>query len=196
MERIRRHLSFANCAAGLALLFSMTGGAVAATGGFSSGGTLRACANEEGAIRLLKPGKKCKKGQTQVAWNQTGPAGAKGAPGASGATGATGTAGATGAAGAKGAEGAPAVSLWARITEAGEIDAGNGIVGVKKNASDYDVTFDRDISQCAAIATPSAGNASHYVGDVISAGEGTVSVVISTPSTVGVASSFNIAVYC
>jgi hypothetical protein len=34
----------------IAVLFAMSGGAIAATGGFSSGGTLRACANEEGAI--------------------------------------------------------------------------------------------------------------------------------------------------
>jgi hypothetical protein len=36
MERIRRHLGFANVAAGLALLFSMSGGAIAATGGFTA----------------------------------------------------------------------------------------------------------------------------------------------------------------
>jgi hypothetical protein len=105
MGRIRRHVSYANVAATLALVLAMSGGAVAATGGFSSGGTLRACANEEGAIRLLKPGKKCAKGQQQVAWNQTGPAGAKGVAGAIGATGATGAAGSAGVAGPKGATG-------------------------------------------------------------------------------------------
>jgi len=88
MERIRRHLSYANVAATLALVLAMSGGAIAATGGFTSGATLRACANEEGAIRLLKPGKTCRKGQKTVAWNMTGPAGATGAPGTAGATGA------------------------------------------------------------------------------------------------------------
>ena len=65
MERIGRRISYANVAATLALVLAMSGGAVAATGGFSAGGTLRACANEEGAIRLLKAGKKCAKGQEE-----------------------------------------------------------------------------------------------------------------------------------
>src|SRR5665647_3638988 len=86
MERIRRHLSYANVAATLALVFGMSGGAIAATGGFSSGGTLRACANEEGGLKLLQAGKRCKRGQKTVSWSQTGPAGANGAAGATGAT--------------------------------------------------------------------------------------------------------------
>lgn len=102
MERMKRHLTYANVAATLALVLAMSGGAVAATGGFSSGGTLRACANEEGAIRLLKPGKHCGKGQKSVSWNQTGPAGARGSVGPAGAAG---VAGPTGPGGAKGAEG-------------------------------------------------------------------------------------------
>ena len=44
MERITRHLSYANVAATLALVFAMSGGAIAATGGFSGGGKLQACA--------------------------------------------------------------------------------------------------------------------------------------------------------
>lgn len=105
MGRIRRHASYANVAATLALVLAMSGGAVAATGGFSSGGTLKACVNEEGAIRLLKVGKGCKKGQKAVSWNETGPAGAKGAAGAAGPAGASGPAGAKGTDGAKGKEG-------------------------------------------------------------------------------------------
>ncbi len=102
MERIRRHLSYANVAATLALVLAMSGGAVAASGGLSSGGTLRACANEEGAIRLLKAGKHCKRGQKSVSWNQQGPAGAKGTPGAASAPGASGPAGVPGKDGSPG----------------------------------------------------------------------------------------------
>lgn len=105
MGRIRRHPSYANVVATLALVLAMSGGAVAATGGFSSGGTLKACVNEEGAIRLLKAGKGCKKGQKAVSWNETGPAGAKGAAGTAGPAGASGPAGAKGTDGAKGKEG-------------------------------------------------------------------------------------------
>ena len=80
-----------NTLGALALFMALGGTGYAATGGFSSGGALHACANGEGVIRLVKPGKKCKKGQTAVAWNQTGPKGAAGAKGATGAAGAPGT---------------------------------------------------------------------------------------------------------
>jgi hypothetical protein len=98
---MRRHVSYANVAATLALVFAMSGGAIAATGGFSSGGKLQACVNEEGALKLLKSGKHCKKGQKTVAWNMTGPAGTKGATG----SGTPGTLGATGKEGPQGKEG-------------------------------------------------------------------------------------------
>jgi hypothetical protein len=80
----------------------MSGGAIAATGGFTSNGKLQACVNEEGTLKLLKAGKKCKRGQKTVAWSQTGPAGANGATGASGVNGANGAAGAAGTAGRNG----------------------------------------------------------------------------------------------
>ncbi|HEX4435265.1 MAG TPA: hypothetical protein VH061_00570 [Solirubrobacteraceae bacterium] len=99
MDRIRRHLSYANVVATLALVFAMSGGAIAASGGFSSGGRLRACVNGEGGLRLLKSGKHCARGQKTVAWNQQGPAGAPGAKGAGGATGAAGSQGKQGLSG-------------------------------------------------------------------------------------------------
>lgn len=94
-----------NALGAMALFVALGGTSYAAAGGFSSGGTLRACANEEGVIRLLKQGKKCRKGQTAVAWNTTGPAGAKGATGATGAGGAQGASGPQGAPGVQGAAG-------------------------------------------------------------------------------------------
>jgi hypothetical protein len=106
MERIRRHVSYANVAATLALVFAMSGVGYAASGGFTSGGKLQACVNEEGTLKLLKAGKHCAKGQKPVAWNQTGPPGANGAPGVTGIAGPVGATGAVGAVGAKGAEGA------------------------------------------------------------------------------------------
>ncbi|MHB8234666.1 MAG: hypothetical protein ACYDHT_08435 [Solirubrobacteraceae bacterium] len=152
MQRIGGNLSYANVAATLALVFAMSGGAIAATGGFSSGGTLRACVNEEGVIRLLKPGKACKRGQKSVSWNQTGPAGAKGA------TGAAGPAGATGPGGATGATGAPASSLFAVISETGQLIRGSGVASVS-GANPFIVKFSRDVSQCAFTATLNGGKA-------------------------------------
>lgn len=102
MKRIRRHIGYANVVATLALLFAMSGGVMAATGGFTSSGRLQACVNEEGGIKLLKSGRHCKRGQKTVAWNQTGPAGSRGVAGAPGTPGASGTAGSSGTNGATG----------------------------------------------------------------------------------------------
>ncbi len=127
MKRITRHVSYANVAATLALVLAMSGGAVAATGGFSSGGTLRACANEEGRLKLLKSGQHCKRGTKSVSWNQTGPAGAKGAPGAAGAQ------GAQGGQGIQGVEGS--ALAYAHVTKEATLDAANsrGVVDVRRN---------------------------------------------------------------
>ncbi len=74
-------------AATLALLFAMSGGAIAATGGFTAASKpIRACAGSNGVLKL-QTAKKCAKGQKAVTWSQTGPAGAKGAQGAAGPSG-------------------------------------------------------------------------------------------------------------
>ncbi len=80
----------------LALFIALGGTGYAATGGFTTGGTIRACVNEEGGVRLLKAGKRCHKGQKSVSWSQTGPQGAKGATGSPGGAGSPGAAGAVG----------------------------------------------------------------------------------------------------
>jgi hypothetical protein len=107
MERIRQHLSYANVAATLALVFAMSGGAIAATGGFTAASSsIKACVGANGVLKVLS-GKKCKSGQKAVFWNQQGPAGSRGATGAQGATGATGP---TGTAGLNGAPGPSATT--------------------------------------------------------------------------------------
>jgi hypothetical protein len=87
MQRIGQHLSYANVAATLALVFAMSGGAIAATGGFTTASSsIKTCVGGNGVLKVLK-GKKCKSGQKAVAWNQQGPSGAKGATGATGPSG-------------------------------------------------------------------------------------------------------------
>jgi hypothetical protein len=154
MDGIRRHLSYANVAATLALVLAMSGGAVAATGGFSSGGKLRACVNGEGGLRLLKPGKHCTRSQQAIAWNQEGPAGARGAIGSPGA------AGPKGVEGPKGESGESANVKWASIDvvsgEHGlepEIVGAHGVVAVAKAEQHVAVAFDSDITNCAVVAT-------------------------------------------
>ena len=150
MDRIRRHLSYANVAATLALVFAISGGAIAASGGFTSGGALHACVNGEGTLKLLKAGRQCKNGQKTVVWNQTGPAGPRGA------TGATGASGTSGAPGAPGAPGTPAVSAWARVSAKGSLQAGSGVVSVT-GTDPYEVQFDRNVRSCGAAGSVNNG---------------------------------------
>lgn len=90
MERIGQHLSYANVAATLGLVFAMSGGAIAATGGFTKApSVIKACVGSNGVLKVLS-GKKCKKGQKAVSWNRQGPAGAQGATGVTGSTGTVG----------------------------------------------------------------------------------------------------------
>jgi hypothetical protein len=150
MKRIGRHFSYANVAATLALVLAASGGALAATGGFTSGGKLRACANSEGSLKLLKAGKKCQKGQKLISWNQVGPQGPGGSNGAPGAAGGTGPAG---------SPGAPAVTLWAEVDASGHLVAGSGVTNVAGDAEGRFFTFNRDISKCGIAATLNEGPA-------------------------------------
>jgi len=149
MKRIARHLTYANVTATLAVVLALSGGAVAATGGFTSAGKLQACVNGEGTVKLLKAGKRCKKGQTLVSWNQTGPAGARGAAGAQGSAGAS----------LAGPAGTPAVTLWAEVNASGQLVASSGVTNVTGNASGRFFTFNRDISKCGISATLNEGPA-------------------------------------
>lgn len=89
-ERIRQHLSYANVIATLALVFAMSGGAIAATGAFTAASSsIQACVGANGVVKILT-GKKCKHGQKAVSWNQQGPAGARGPAGAQGSVGTAG----------------------------------------------------------------------------------------------------------
>jgi len=96
LHKLRTHLSYANVAATLALVFALTGGAVAASNHGGSGGS------SHGTLTASVAKKKSKKKSTST----RGPAGPKGATGATGPAGPAGPTGPAGAAGAKGENGA------------------------------------------------------------------------------------------
>jgi hypothetical protein len=102
LAAVRKHLSYANVVATLAVVFAMTGGAYAVTGnggGFSGGPSAQtASVSVHATVAKKKPALKGKPGPR-------GPAGPKGATGSAGATGATGAQGPAGAAGGKGETG-------------------------------------------------------------------------------------------
>jgi hypothetical protein len=97
-----------NAIALIALFVALGGGAYAATGGgglLSPAGTINGCvASKGGALRVLKPGKRCPRHTTALRFNVAG------RPGAAGPTGNTGAAGAPGAPGAPG----PTASAYAQ----------------------------------------------------------------------------------
>ena len=97
---MRRRLCYANVVATLALVFAMSGGALAA-------GHYLLTSTSQVSPKVLKAlhGKSGSAGYRRD--RSARPAGATGAPGATGATGATGAVGAPGPAGTAGAAGAP-----------------------------------------------------------------------------------------
>jgi hypothetical protein len=158
---MRRRFTYANVAATLALVFSMSGGALAANN------YLLASTNQDtpGVLKLAQNagatsvegrgnegdqgngGKGGKAGPT----GPTGPTGATGEAGKEGKAGATGPTGATGEAGKEGA----GTALWARVKKDGTLAKGSGVVSSKEDEfeGEYDVVFNRDVSACAYEAT-------------------------------------------
>jgi hypothetical protein len=81
-----------------ALMVGVLAGATSA-----SASTLYACVKKNGSAHIYSKKPKCKKGESKLSWNTTGPAGTNGAPGAAGKNGANGTNGTNGSNGANGA---------------------------------------------------------------------------------------------
>lgn len=97
--KVATHLR-GNALALLALFVALGGTSYAAAGGFvAKNGQLAGCVGASGALKVLKPGRRCPKGQSAVAWNVAGRAGGTGAAGATGARGATGETGSAGPSG-------------------------------------------------------------------------------------------------
>jgi hypothetical protein len=84
LVRIRPRLNHTTVVAYLALFVALGGGALAATSFIGSNGQIHGCVSKNGQLRVLKPGKKCKKSETKIAWNQKGPKGDNGGTGATG----------------------------------------------------------------------------------------------------------------
>jgi hypothetical protein len=101
-RRFRSHLTYANVMATIAAFLAIGGGAYAVVGSpLAADGTIEGCYRKKGgALRLVKQGQRCRRGERRIAWNRQGPSGARGEAGARGETGARGLAGPTGPPGA------------------------------------------------------------------------------------------------
>jgi hypothetical protein len=94
MRSFRRHMSYSNVAASLALFVALGGGAYAATGGsFVAGnnGAIKGCVQKGGVLRVVKVGKRCPKGTAALTFSAKGRPGTIGPQGIQGQTGPAGS---------------------------------------------------------------------------------------------------------
>jgi hypothetical protein len=94
--------------------------------------------------------------QLHGATGTPGATGTQGPTGATGAAGPQGPAGPTGPQGPEGPAGTPATTLWATVTSTGTLTASSGVTGIVSgypDAARVMVTFNRDVSNCAPVAT-------------------------------------------
>lgn len=144
-------------AIGFLALFVALGGAsyaVASTRGLvGHNGKVYSCVNSKtGAVRLIKKGVKCHKGQQSLSWNQQGPIGAQGQTGL------------------QGTQGSPGLSLFARVDETGALYQHSPGVTVSKNSKFkgiYTVTFTQDVSGCAAVISQGEKSGNGSVPDAL-----------------------------
>jgi hypothetical protein len=102
MRITRRHLSYANVASTLALVFAMGGGAYAALSPVHNGVIHTCYRKANGALRVVQADARCGRRERALAFNQRGPVGPRGAIGSQGPTGKTGARGKTGSTGRTG----------------------------------------------------------------------------------------------
>jgi hypothetical protein len=126
MGLLRRHLSYANVASTLALVFAMGGGAYAAISPVHDG-VIHTCLRKSGGeLRVVRASARCGRREQALAFDQRGPVGPRGATGAQGATGKTGAGGKTGAAGKTGRTGAGGRSVTSATLATGNTSCPSG----------------------------------------------------------------------
>jgi hypothetical protein len=153
--------------------------------------TIYACIKKKtGTARFVSRTTKCKRGETKISWNSQGPAGTPGTPGAKGET------------GSKGETGPAATTLWAVVSETGTLARGSGVVGSsEERPGEYAVTFNRNITKCAFMATvgtvSSAVPPARFIGvDYASANPDEVFIETYGFKGENVETPFHLAVFC
>lgn len=126
MRSITRHLSYANVASTLALVFAMGGGAYAALSPVHDGVIHTCFRKSNGVLRVVRAGARCGRHERALAFNQRGPVGRRGATGARGPTGRTGATGKTGKTGKTGRTGAAGRSVTSATLGVGNTTCPNG----------------------------------------------------------------------
>ena len=123
----------------LAAAVALVGGT--AVVGAQSAGEIRACVAPKGDVRIVGAGVPCGKDEQLLTWSIQG---------------VQGPAGPSGAQGPAGPAGPAATALFAVVNQDGSLFANSGVVSAQKlcpTCRQYNVTFNRDVSRCAALAT-------------------------------------------
>jgi hypothetical protein len=94
--------------------------------------------------------------------------------------------------GPRGPKGDSATSLWALVASNGTLIKGSGVATATKSGTDYRVIFNRDVTNCGTVATPT--QASLAAADI--AGSSTVAVAFRTSNGAAVSTQFSLAVFC
>lgn len=87
--RLRKRFTYANVISSLCLFILLGGGAYAAATGFvGPGGRIHGCVNKKtGQLRAVRTGKRCRRSEVALVWNQRGRTGQRGAVGPTGKNG-------------------------------------------------------------------------------------------------------------
>jgi hypothetical protein len=154
----------------LAVVFGVAVGGIAYASIPDSKGVIHGCYRKTTGqlIVIDSDGKGCEEGWKPLNWSQTGATGLTGPTGPTGATGPTGSTGATGPTGARGPTGPTGArgptgptgptgpagsSLFANVDEDGTLLSGTATSAVRIGNGQYTVTFGRDVTTCAPVAT-------------------------------------------
>jgi hypothetical protein len=185
MRLIRRHLSYANVASTLALVFAMGGGAYAALAPVHNGVIHTCFRKSTGALRVVRAGARCGHRERALAFNQRGPMGPRGATGGRGPVGKTGATGRTGRTGRTGPAGRSVTSAALGVGNASCPSGGSSFTSVSGTtfACNGVATSFASVDATATLAT-SRG----VTGVRPGVGTGVYCLKLGTTPSVGVAS--------
>jgi hypothetical protein len=126
MRLVQRHISYANVASTLALVFAMGGGAYAALAPVDNGVIYTCYGRSNGALRVVGRTTRCRRRERALAFDQRGPRGPVGLQGARGSLGPAGPTGKTGATGRTGKTGAGGTSVTSTALALGNPTCADG----------------------------------------------------------------------
>jgi hypothetical protein len=152
--------------------------------------TLYACVKKNGTARIYSKKPKCKKGESKLSWNTTGPAGKNGTNGTNGTNGINGTNGAVAGYFAQQAGIGLNGSFQALKGLEKKLPAGSFLVSVNVQLNGFANAGGAAMVQCELIATPTGGKATTVKGTWAGAffngeiGAGSIGLELATTNSV------------